>query len=83
VLPDNCFADCNLFVKNIDLSFDAQDLYNIFVKYGIVKSAKLSLIPSSHVSRGYGFVWFATEEATHKAMADAEEKLIPFSCSLY
>lgn len=82
-MPDNCFAECNLFVKNIDISFDSSDLYNFFIRYGTVKSAKISMIPTTHQSRGYGFVWFGSEEATHKAMADSLSKTIPYTCSLY
>ena len=65
VLPDNCFAECNLFVKGIDKSYDSKDLYNYFnERYGHIKSAKLSLMPHNHESRGYGFVWFSSEEVT-------------------
>jgi RNA recognition motif-containing protein len=62
VIPDNCFAECNLFVKSIDVSFNSQDLYHYFnTRYGHIKSAKVSLIPESHKSRGYGFIWFGSE----------------------
>ncbi len=68
-MPDNCFAECNIFVKKIDPSFDSKDLYNFFSRFGTVKSAKISLVPESHASRGYGFVWFASERAAKYAMS--------------
>ena len=67
-----------MFVKNIDTSFDSEDLFKMFSKYGTVKSAKLSLVPGTHKSRGYGFVWFSTEEATHKAMDACKSNTAPF-----
>lgn len=49
----------------------------------MVKSAKISMKPENHESRGYGFVWFASEEATHKALNDSKSSIIPFTCVLY
>lgn len=60
-IPDNSFSDCNIFVKCIDKSLNAKDLYSLFEKYGEVKSAKLSL-NTNHTSRGYGFVWFSDQK---------------------
>ena len=39
--------------------------------------------PETHESRGYGFVWFGSEAATHKVLDDAKNKVIPFTCVLY
>lgn len=66
-LPDNSFSDCNLFVKCIDKSLNSKDLYEIFKKFGEVKSAKVSIHPD-HTSKGYGFVWFLEESSAKLAL---------------
>ena len=83
ILPDNSITDCNLFVKGLDTCFDSQDLYDMFKKYGEIKSAKLSLVPDTHQSKGYGFIWFNSENATQKAITDSSKGSLPILCTLY
>jgi RNA recognition motif-containing protein len=45
--PDNSLTECNIVVKNLDTSFNSQDLYKYFFdQYGPIKSAKVSLFPN-------------------------------------
>lgn len=56
--PSNNVAECNIFVKGLDKNLNSKDLFDIFIKYGPIKSAKVSIHPN-HESKGYGFVWFS------------------------
>ena len=76
--PDNSFEIVNLFVKKIDKSWGLKDLLDAFKSYGPIKSAKISLNPETHTSRGYGFVWFESPQDTAKVLEDASNNLLPF-----
>lgn len=54
----------------------------MFLSYGEIKSAKVSIHPD-HSSKGYGFVWFAEESSALKVIEDSKNEKIPFKCLLY
>jgi len=53
----NCTPKSNLFVKGFGAHWSHRDLYEQFVKYGAIVSARVS-IKNDYESRGYGFVQF-------------------------
>jgi RNA recognition motif-containing protein len=55
----------------------------MFKPYGEIKSAKLSLLPTNHKSKGYGFIWFNHEGSTNKAIKDSSKGSLPVFCCLY
>lgn len=73
----------NLFLKKLDRSWGVNDLHDIFKDYGEIKSAKISLNPTTHKSNGYGFVWFKQPSAAAKVLEDAEKSSFPFVIEPY
>jgi len=69
-------SDVNLYVKNISPEIDDVKLRELFGEFGTIKSAKVMLDNVTHLSRGFGFVVFETNEAASKAMADMNGKLV-------
>ena len=82
-MPDNTTSVVNLFVKKIDKSWNTQDLHDIFKEYGEIRSAKVSLNPQNHKSRGYGFVWFKEPESAAKVLEDSQRGAFPFTVEPY
>ena len=73
----------NVFVKGLDLSWTVKDLYECFEEYGDIKSAKVSLDPVTHKSRGYGYIWFKNEASASKAIKDSNENRMPLTVEAY
>jgi polyadenylate-binding protein len=69
-------SDVNLYVKNLSPEIDDLKLTELFGNFGTIKSAKVMLDNVTHLSRGFGFVVFETNEAASKAMADMNGKLV-------
>ena len=59
----------NIYVSNLSLNIQDKDLNGFFSEYGEVTSAKVILDKATNVSRGFGFVEMADEEASKKAIA--------------
>lgn len=66
----------NLYVKNLVDSFDDAKLRELFETYGTITSCKVMLDPTTHKSRGFGFVCFATKEEANNAMTEMNSKII-------
>lgn len=67
----------NLYVKNIDDEIDSDDkLRNIFAPFGSITSAKIMKDQRSNLSKGFGFVCFATPEEATKAVSELNGKMI-------
>lgn len=67
---DNNYAKSNasnLFVKNLNLSFDDLELEELFGAYGKVTSAKV-IYNEDGVSKGFGFVCFSCPEEARRAL---------------
>ncbi|CDW89443.1 poly a binding cytoplasmic 1 b [Stylonychia lemnae] len=81
--PDNSSVSVNLFLKRIDKSWTTKDLYEIFKDYGEIKSAKVSLDPQTHQSKGYGFIWFKNPDSAAKVLEDSQNMGFPFDIEPY
>lgn len=69
-------SDVNLYVKNLPLDMEDEKLRETFSTFGKIRSCKVMLDNRTHLSRGFGFVVFETNEAASKAMADMNGKSI-------
>lgn len=58
----------NLYVKNLDLSIQNQDLFQLFRPYGRIVSARVMSNPVTGLSKGYGFVSFSKPEEAAEAL---------------
>lgn len=65
-----------LFIGNLDQSIDEHTLYELFVQFGAVLSAKLMTEPDSDTSRGFGFVQFDSFESADAAIAAMDGQYI-------
>jgi len=79
-LPDNSHLECNICVTGLDESLTSEDLHNMFVRFGEIKSCKVALCAKTGKGRGYGFVWFTTERACKTALS---VKDLPYKTMLY
>lgn len=55
-----------VFIKNLDTSIDAENLYDTFSSFGKVLSSEI--VRGNNGSNGYGFVQFETPEAAEKSI---------------
>ncbi|KAG8888499.1 hypothetical protein FRB98_007539 [Tulasnella sp. 332] len=59
---------CNLFIKNLDLNIDSNDLFTHFRSYGQIVSARV-MRTETGASRGFGFVSYHTPDQASHAMS--------------
>jgi polyadenylate-binding protein len=64
----------NLYVKNIDESWDVEKLTELFNKFGTLTSITI-MKDEKGVSRGFGFVCFSTAEDAGKAVSELHNKI--------
>ncbi|KAL8160639.1 hypothetical protein V2J09_002176 [Rumex salicifolius] len=69
------FKGTNLYIKNLDDSIDDDKLKDIFSPFGTVASCKVMRDPNG-VSKGSGFVAFASAEEASRAMNEMKGKMI-------
>ena len=79
-LPDNSCQQCNQCVMGLDESLTAEDLHQMFSKYGELKSCKVATDPATGKSRCYGFVWFVSEQAATEVLTCSH---MPYKTELY
>jgi polyadenylate-binding protein len=72
----------NVYVKNIEESWDVPKLREIFGKYGNITSATI-MLDDNNVSRGFGFVCFETAEEAGKAVSELHGKTFGGKQPLY
>ncbi|KAJ1424956.1 RNA-binding domain superfamily [Sesbania bispinosa] len=65
----------NLYLKNLDDSFNDEKLKDLFSEFGTITSCKVMVDLHGH-SKGSGFVAFSTSEEASKAMNEMNGKLI-------
>jgi len=65
----------NLYVKNLDESWDEEKVKELFGQYGKITSATIMKDDKS-VSKGFGFVCFSTPEEAGKAISELHNKII-------
>ncbi|KAK4766392.1 hypothetical protein SAY87_008034 [Trapa incisa] len=65
----------NLYIKNLDESIDDEKLKELFSPFGTITSCKVMRDPNG-VSRGSGFVAFATPEEASKALTEMLGKMV-------
>lgn len=63
----------NLLVKNLDQRMSQKEFYQLFLKYGEIESAKIEY-DDNDISKGYGYIYYATEEGAEKAKAELNSK---------
>ncbi|XP_074348511.1 polyadenylate-binding protein 8-like isoform X2 [Apium graveolens] len=64
-----------LYVKNMDDSFDNNKLKDVFAPYGTITSCKV-MHDSSGVSKGSGFVSFSAAEEASRALSEMNGKMV-------
>lgn len=72
------YDPANLYVKNLDdqCIINTEDLKNLFVSHGQITSAFLATYPSSGISKGFGFVAFASPQDATKAKAALDGRVV-------
>ena len=58
----------NIYIANLSLETTGEDLRNLFVLYGTVKSAKVITNGTTHLSKGFGFVEIESESDALRAI---------------
>lgn len=65
----------NLFVNSIPFSVKPREVYEYFLQFGDISSAKLNEdINGNHM--GYGYVTYYSAESTHKAIMETDGKIV-------
>ncbi len=73
----------NIFVKGLDLEWTESDLCEIFDQYGPIRSAKVSVNPVTHKSKGYGYVCFESPASATKAIRHSMSGETPYQAQPY
>ncbi|CAD6893862.1 unnamed protein product [Tilletia laevis] len=66
---------CNLFIKNIDVNIDSNQLFTTFKSFGRIVSARVMRDGEGN-SRGFGFVSFTTAEEASRALATTNNSML-------
>ncbi|KAI9021648.1 hypothetical protein CLU79DRAFT_752606 [Phycomyces nitens] len=66
----------NLYIKNLDLRVNSQDLFDYFSPYGRIVSARVMTNKEKKTSKGFGFVSFGKAEEAYKALQEMDGKHI-------
>ena len=64
-----------IFISNLDLHLQDNDLRNLFTSYGDVQSATISMDAFTNTSRGFGYVEMPDEEQGQAAIAGLHESV--------
>nr|CAI5832510.1 unnamed protein product [Callosobruchus analis] len=70
----NRFQGVNLYVKNLDDTFDDEKLRKEFASYGTITSAKV--MTENGRSKGFGFVCFTSPEEATKAVTEMNGRMV-------
>lgn len=73
----------NLYVKNLPETMDDEGLRNTFKPFGTITSAKVMRDSATNVSRGFGFVSFASREEAEAARSELHKKPMSDGRPLY
>jgi len=68
------FNKGKLFIKNLDLSINEENLRQVFVSYGKIVNVKI--FETAGKSNGHGLVQFETEEQANKANCEVDGKTL-------
>ncbi|KXS21538.1 polyadenylate binding protein [Gonapodya prolifera JEL478] len=71
----NKYQGVNLYVKNLDDTFDDDKLRQEFSQFGSITSAKVMKDEKS-VSKGFGFVCFSSPDEATKAVAEMNGRMV-------
>lgn len=66
----------NIYVSNLGLSVQSEDLKKIFTTYGIVSSASIITDKFTNRSRGFGFVEMRDKQAAEKAIRELNGSML-------
>ncbi|CAB3410381.1 unnamed protein product [Caenorhabditis bovis] len=69
------YKGVNLYVKNLDISVDDEQLHNLFKNFGTITSAKI-MCEDNGISRGFGFVCFEKPEEATNAVTEMNGKMV-------
>ncbi|CAF4481410.1 unnamed protein product [Rotaria sp. Silwood2] len=68
------YQDANLYIKNLDDTFDDEHLKKEFSKFGTITSAKI--MTESGRSKGFGFVCFSAPDEATKAVTEMNGSIV-------
>ena len=63
----------NIYISNLDLQFTDEDLKNLFVPFGSIQSAAISMDAFTDKSRGFGYVDMPNQEEARAAIAALDQ----------
>ncbi|KAG5510511.1 hypothetical protein JKF63_06808 [Porcisia hertigi] len=66
----------NVYVASLPLSFDDQQLQDLFSTYGRIVSARIMRAKKSHASKGYGFVMFREVSSAEKSIEGLHGRVV-------
>ncbi|CAN1323978.1 Polyadenylate-binding protein 2 [Linum perenne] len=76
------YQGLNLYIKNLDDSISDEKLKELFSEFGTVTSCKVVRDPSG-ISKGSGFVAFATPEEASRAVSRSLLSCSMYSCTIF
>lgn len=72
----NKYQGVNLFVKNIDDTFDDEKLRQEFSVFGVITSSRVMKDERTGASRGFGFVCFSSPDEATKAVTEMNGRML-------